>query len=428
MQKLKGLKNTLYQDLLSGYSLDLIPSELKSGTYSIKCVGKKLEVRFKDERGELNALSFLNRVDPSDWINYEGLIHEKYPERALYITRPFSKDLYDLVASKIASLGFTHVITEVKDEALFDVFHEYGLKYGLAGVKGDFPHDFYYANSVIGDDSPDLLFSERIIKEIESHNENELWFELPKYDFNKNILNKIDIYNKRYAHLILETLDPLREIKHLGSPLHLKVNLERGLWPVLTHLDFEPFISGIERHPIKGLIVKTPFIPGGAGFSELNLWALAQAQIRGDSLEKLTLSWLKKVKGKDFNLKILKEMTRVSSELGQLNPGKAKILGAKLLNEIILIEEDSKGSPLENHARLFTLDARRILAHFLQENNVHLTYVLRDEDFQNSFYTEAYSMGGSSVKTAAKISLVNLSEPLKYEGKLKELFLENSLF
>ncbi len=422
MQKLKGLKNTLYKELLSGYTLEFFRDEIGKGNYSIKCLPGKTFVTSQDELGEINALSLLNALDFSEWKNFEGVVSIKKNSRALFLSSYLSKEWYESVARQVKKLGFTHFITKVQDEELKVIINNYGLQYGYCGLEGDFVPDFYYYAPTINNEK-EFLYEETLVKDLKKL-QKTVWFRLPKKPLTDSILRKVDLYNTKACPLVLHELSALRNLKKIGSPLFFKIKVERPLWPLTSVLESDSFLTGLDRHPIEGLIVETPLLPKEKSFLEMQLWAVSQVQIRGGRIETLMEAWLYR-KGV-HHLPLLKKAHEIAKDLELLKEDPhPRLLSSKILCDIQILEEKLRG---ERELKLFLLDARRILAHFLQENSIHLPQVLREEDYENSFYTEAHPLGGSSLKTSSKIILKDHSQTLKYEGELKALYMENSLF
>ena len=180
----------------------------------------------------------------------------------------------------------------------------------------------------------------------------------------------------------------------------------------------------------KGLSVKEDRLPGGEGFLEANLWSLAHAQARLEPIEDLLEMALRynqvalsKEDLLDFS-KLLKSFRGIEAK--EMDVEFAKVLANKILSDIIFLEK--KTFPLNTLYRDLLLQGRHTLSHFCQTHNIHMPNLLRDSDFDPSFYTEAFSLGGSSARTMAKISFKDKIDKDSVPETLKPYYHQNSLF
>lgn len=416
---LKELKNTLYHELLSSKVIDTEMFDSTPFDYTLTKKGKSIRIECRDERGEWLALSFLSRVDLKEILNFTKRVEVKFPIRAIELN--VSVENQDAHKLKTLELGFTHLV--LNQAVKGNSYVKTGLRVTDLTSKGFHvpgDHQFYVYRSEAEkwlESEKELILTDLFKRELEwlEKSDREVWFELPE-TISPSSIKALDIRAKR-TRLIFksEVVEKLRTEGKIGTSLLVSHEITHSLWPTFERISSFHQIKG---HNYSGLLLKVDRLPKGRSLLELNLWVLAQAQIRGDSIEDLQQIWL--------NNTGVKAPFIESTSLAQLfkrGLPSSKTFYNKVLCDIQLLEEQT------NHPQFlaFARDARRLLHKALQDSQVNIPYVLRDEDFTPSFYTCAVSHGGSSIRTQAEVGVKKNIDPRDLDEILREIYLQNTL-
>ena len=418
---LKELKNTLYHELLTSKMIDTSMSFSLPFDYTLSKKGKSVFLECKDEAGEWAALSFLSRIDLKEILNFTDKIQIKFPVRAIELKR--CVDNQDAHKIKALELGFSHLVFNqaVKGESKVKA----GLRVTDLTEKGFHvlgAHKFYvYRSEAVKwiEEEKELILTDLFKRELEwlEKSDKEVWFELPD-NISPTALKALDIRAKRTRLIIRgELVSKLRKESKIGTSLLVTHEIRYSLWPTLEK-SASDYLDCMKGHHYSGLYVKVDRLPREQGLLDLNLWSLAHAQIRGCSVSELMQTWL--------NNKGLKEPFNEATALANLikveiNP--SKIIYNKILLDIQLLEEKSENAQF----RAFARDVRRLLHKALQESQINIPYVLRDEDFAPSFYTHAASHGGSSILTQAEVVIKKNIDTGELADSLREIYFQNTL-
>lgn len=236
---------------------------------------------------------------------------------------------------------------------------------------------------------------------------------------------------------------PLLPIVNSGAISH-----GEGLWPALPLDLIDQVISRCKRHLFAGIIALTNRIPTKKGLLSCPLWVLGQAQWRTTSVSLLAETWFRAYRP-DISFESYKScfnrMRALAIELNLLRTLanekgrdlfstedcrlKAEALFAQLqeLQMAISKKKDSSVMPLADYFTYFHRDARRILLHFLQSNQIPLTHFLTHQDEQPSFWSTSQIQTIQNGKGGVKIHF--LDHPYKGEpgSLLEKIYLENNL-
>jgi len=418
---LKELKNTLYHALLSSKMIDVSMSHSHPFDYALGKKGKSIQIQCKDDKGLRLALSFLARIDLNDIFNFTENVKEKFSLRAIEIGRKVNNCHEH--KEKALELGYSHIIFNepvsgvhaIKTGLRVSNLSEKGFK-----VAGD--HDFYVfaseaENKLHADE--DLILADVFKRELEwlEASDRQVWYELPG-NISSSTIKALDIRAKKTSLIVgKECIEKLKKESRISTSILVAHEVRFPLWPTLEN-EADDSLALMKGHNYCGLYLKVDRLPKEEGLLDLNLWALAQAQIRGGSTKEWTRAWL--------NKKGMAEPLEEASLLAQqfkvkLNP--SKTLFNKLLCEIQLLEEKTSSPQFT----AFFRDARRLLHKNLQENQINIPYVLRDEDFASSFYTGAVAQGGSSIRTQAEVFVKNIIDDSELGEDLKGIYNQNTL-
>lgn len=400
---LKELKNTVYEAAISRKVIDAS----FHFDYSLEKRGKGIRLSARDENGERLALSFLSRVDSKEILHFADEINVRFPVRAIEVTREVS----DARAhqEKAIELGYSHLIL---NQAKRHPYIKTGLRVsGLTEEGFHVPgeHDFYVYTSEASRPDDDFILSDLFKRELErlEKSDKAVWFELPS-SVTPAIIKALDIRMKK-GRLILKPEFPvaLKKEGRIGSSLLVSHEMRYPLWPVLE----APQMAGLKGHNYAGLYVKVDRLPKDLGVLDRNLWAIAQAAIRGGAVEEY-------IQGEGP----IEEATRLADRFKRgLNP--SKTLFTQILCEIQMLEEQTSSPQF----RAFFRDARRLLHKKLQDNQINIPYVLREEDFAPSFYTHAVSQGGSSIRTQAEVVIKKSIDSEGLDSTLREIYESNTI-
>jgi hypothetical protein len=447
MQNFKGLKNTLYQDLISRKVIDCIQLCEESFDYDLVLKGKSATLKVTSFENELSAFSFLSKIESNYNETIFKPIQSPLKERALDLSAPFNEKYYLKIIEKTLELGFTHLICSVRDPNFLELAKKENLKVGTK-VRLSLEDFFSQEDSVFlphsnsnfivyeslahqplflsHPDNSELLIKEMLIKEMEfiANKHPCIWYQLP--EMTGDSLRMIDLKAPENIHFVL---DKVPEIK-LGTPVHIHFEIINSLNPFLGAIDAQDKLKKMRADFYKGLIVKVDRLPGAEGFLEANLWSLAHAQARLEPVEDLLEIALRynqvslaKEDLLDFS-KLLKAFRGIETK--EVDVEYAKVIANKILSDIIFLEK--KIFPLDTLYRDLLLQGRHTLSHFCQAHNIHMPNLLRESDFVPSFYTEAFSLGGSSARTMAKISFKDKFDKDSVPETLKPYYHQNSLF
>ncbi len=389
--------------------------------YRLSKKGRSVFLESKDEGGEWSALSFLSRIDLKEILNFTDPIQIRFPLRALELKRTVENQ--DTQKIKALELGFSHLVLNqaVKGASV--------LKTGLRvtdltregfHIAGD--HQFYvYRSEALKwlDEEKELILTDLFKRELEwlERSDKEVWFELPE-NISLTAIKALDIRAKKTRLIIKgEFVNKLRKEGKIGTSLLVSHEISYSLWPTLEKGAGE-YLEGMKGHNYSGLYIKVDRLPKDEGMLDLNLWALAHAQIRGCSVGELMQAWLNK---KGFNEPYNEATALANLFKTQINP--SKIIFNKILCDIQLLEEKTENVQF----RAFTRDLRRLLHKALQENQINIPYVLREEDYAPSFYTHAASHGGSSILTQAEVVVKKNIDSGEWNESLREIYLQNTL-
>lgn len=220
---------------------------------------------------------------------------------------------------------------------------------------------------------------------------------------------------------------------HSATPLLPLVNVGAvaqgaGLWPSIAVDTLETFLPRVALGPCPGFISLTPSVPERGAFLECSLWMATQCAWRGASPELCMETWLKAhYPNVDFCLlhcgirelrSIIVALSRLSS-LPKAPSGTApeaesyRVLAEGLLGRLNALRCQMGAEELSqcqtpqfaDYVCYFVRDAKRLVLHFLQSQQISMANVLTGCDMQESFFT---SIGGDSQRGIASGASVDV--------------------
>ncbi len=231
---------------------------------------------------------------------------------------------------------------------------------------------------------------------------------------------------------------PLLPIINTGG-----VGQGEGLWPSISFDLFESYYTRLRDHHFCGVLNLTGQIPSGAGILACNLWVAGQLLLREEMPEWLIEEWFRRHKTTWSYPQLrqaLRHMRTLVLELGRLKHGvREKGRGAVPTEDYrVLIDSlsmqfkqlqvsvgrfDHKKNlaepSLKDYLEYFARDARRLMRHFAQTNNVGSAQLWTGEEKGESFWTDGQS--GTNVKL--------LGQPLRGSAgsRMESIFIENRM-
>lgn len=401
--------------------IDILTLDAKPYDYALSKKGKSILLECKDEKGELAGLSFLSRIDLKEILNYCEKIQIKFPIRAIEIKRTVeNQEAHKLKAEE---LGYTHLVFNQAVK---------GYSHCVCGLRvTDLPeegfqipgeHRFYVYRSEAQkriENEKELTLLDLYKKELEGleKSDKEVWFELPD-QLSIKAIKALDIRAKKTKLIIRGAgVEKLKKESKISTSLLVLHEIKNALWPVFQ-TGLQESLDDMKGHNYGGLFITVDRLPKGEGILDLNLWTIAQAQIRGSSIKSLQKAWLSK---KEMN-EPFEEATLLANLFNGSIPA-SKTLFNKILCDIQLLEDKTKSEQF----RAFFRDVRRLLHKSLQDNQINIPYVLREEDFLPSYYTHAVSHGGSSIMTQAEVSVKKNIDLRDLDDSLREIYFQNTL-
>lgn len=232
--------------------------------------------------------------------------------------------------------------------------------------------------------------------------------------------------------------DILRKtIRHSATPLLPIVNIGGikqgdGLWPSVAIDLIEKYYSRCESSPFAGVIALTKHVPRRGGMLDCSLWAAAQYLWKPASPTLLAETWFSANRF-DFSLSSLRHVREIITGLSYLRSldtlphDECRVVAESIV--ALLKREQVCGNKqgYSDYLPYFIRDVRRLLFHCLQNRNIPMAGVLAGDDFQESFWAGATSLG-QGFRGGAEVTVYQDPKRGAPGSEMEKIFLANRLF